>query len=128
MRLGACTRYHVRRGCWQRPSPQSPLQLAGTRKLQNEQLGTDPDVVERLEREFQKHLHVLHNGVEDEQDEPALRHDRHYTALRLALLARKRATVVRLRDENRIDDTVLRQIQARLDIEEVRLSERELVD
>jgi CPA1 family monovalent cation:H+ antiporter len=36
--------------------------------------------------------------------------------------------VVRLRDENRIDDTVLRQIQARLDIEEVRLSQRELVD
>ncbi|GAA3440464.1 Na+/H+ antiporter [Kutzneria kofuensis] len=94
-----------------------------------EELGTDPDVVERLNREFQKHLHVLHAGTEeDDADGPALRHDQHYTALRLALLARKRATVVRLRDENRIDDTVLRQIQARLDIEEVRLSQRELVD
>ena len=93
-----------------------------------EELGTDPDVVERTNREFAKHLHVLHAGVEDEQDEPALRHDQHYTALRLALLTRKRATVVRLRDQNQIDDTVLRQIQARLDIEEVRLSQRELVD
>jgi hypothetical protein len=37
-------------------------------------------------------------------------------------------TVVRLRDERRIDDTVLRQIQARLDTEEVRLSRREVVD
>ena len=93
-----------------------------------EELGTDPDVVDRLNREFEKHLHVLHAGGEDAEDESAQRHDQHYTALRLALLARKRATVVRLRDENRIDDTVLRQIQARLDIEEVRLSERELVD
>jgi CPA1 family monovalent cation:H+ antiporter len=36
--------------------------------------------------------------------------------------------VVRLRDEGRIDDTVLRQVQTRLDIEEVRLSRRELTD
>jgi Na+/H+ antiporter len=93
-----------------------------------DELGTDPDVVDRMNREFEKHLHVLHDGTEDDADAPALRHDQHYTALRLALLARKRATVVRLRDENRIDDTVLRQIQARLDIEEVRLSQRELVD
>jgi NhaP-type Na+/H+ or K+/H+ antiporter len=93
-----------------------------------EELGTDPDVVDRLDREFRKHLHTLHGDGEDDEDEPAMRHDQHYAALRLALLARKRATVIRLRDENRIDDTVLRQIQARLDVEEVRLSERELVD
>jgi CPA1 family monovalent cation:H+ antiporter len=43
----------------------------------------------------------------------------------LALLARKRATVLALRDEQRIDDIVLRQFQTRLDIEEVRLSRRE---
>jgi CPA1 family monovalent cation:H+ antiporter len=54
-----------------------------------------------------------------------LRHDQHYAALRLALLARKRATVLALRDEQRIDDIVLRQFQTRLDIEEVRLSRRE---
>jgi CPA1 family monovalent cation:H+ antiporter len=61
-------------------------------------------------------------------DEPALRYDQQYTALRLAVLAHKRATVVRLRDERRIDDIVLRQIQARLDIEEVRLARREAAD
>ncbi|MFC0430062.1 Na+/H+ antiporter [Kutzneria buriramensis] len=93
-----------------------------------EELGTDPEVVDRLTRELEEHLAVLHAGETQLEDEPALRHDQHYTALRLALLARKRATVVRLRDERRIDDTVLRQIQARLDIEEVRLSQRELVD
>jgi hypothetical protein len=36
--------------------------------------------------------------------------------------------VVRLRDERRIDDTVLRQIQNQLDHEEVRLSRREVID
>jgi CPA1 family monovalent cation:H+ antiporter len=35
--------------------------------------------------------------------------------------------VLRLRDEHQIDDAVLRQIQARLDIEEVRLSKASLV-
>lgn len=57
-----------------------------------------------------------------------LRHKEDYTALRLALLTRKRATVVRLRDEHHIDDTVLRQVQAYLDIEEVRLSGADLSD
>jgi hypothetical protein len=38
-------------------------------------------------------------------------YDHQYTALRLAVLAHKRATVVRLRDERRIDDIVLRQIR-----------------
>ena len=51
-----------------------------------------------------------------------------YRALRLGLLARTRATVVALRAAQRIDDIVLRQFQTRLDIEEVRLSRREVGD
>lgn len=91
------------------------------------EVGADPEVVDRLRREYEERLAVLRaDGAGD--GEPALRHDRHYAALRLALLARKRATVLRLRDERRIDDTVLRQVQARLDIEEVRLSRVELVE
>jgi CPA1 family monovalent cation:H+ antiporter len=89
------------------------------------ELGVDPDVVERTRREYEEHLHVIHQGV-DEDDEPVTRHEEQYTALRLALLARKRATVVALRDEQRIDDIVLRQFQSRLDIEEVRLSRPEV--
>ena len=74
------------------------------------------------------HLVVLSADRAGDDDDPALRHDRHYTTLRLALLSRKRETVVGLRDERRIDDTVLRQVQAALDIEEVRLSRRDVVD
>jgi CPA1 family monovalent cation:H+ antiporter len=84
-------------------------------------LGTDPGVVQRTRREYEKHLRLL--GTEsDELAAPVRRAMDDYGALRLELLAHKRATVVRLRDERRIDDTVLRQIQARLDIEEIRLS------
>jgi monovalent cation/hydrogen antiporter len=91
-------------------------------------LGTDPLVVDRLRLEYEEHLHVLHTNGEDAYDEPARRHDQQYTALRLALLTLKRGTVVRLRDERRIDDIVLRQIQARLDIEEVRLTRGQAIE
>lgn len=84
--------------------------------------GTDQDVVDRVRHEYQEHLRILR--ATSANDEPALRHDQHYTALRLALLARKRATIVRLRDQRDIDDSVLRRLQTRLDIEEVRLQAR----
>ena len=90
-------------------------------------LGTDPDVVERTRLEYEEHLGVLAADGEDEE-EPVRRHDQQYSELRLALLARKRATVVRLRDEQRIDDIVLRHFQTKLDLEEVRLSRREPAD
>lgn len=87
-----------------------------------QRLGTDPKITDRMRAGYQKHLRILSARAPDtEDDELALRYDRQYTALRLDLLAHKRATVVRLRDEQRINDEVLRRIQARLDIEEVRM-------
>jgi CPA1 family monovalent cation:H+ antiporter len=83
-----------------------------------------------MRHEYEEHMRVLRANREGAaaEDDLALRHDQHYTALRLALLAQKRRTVIRLRDEGRIDDTVLRQVQASLDAEEVHLSRREAVD
>ncbi|MEQ0564234.1 Na+/H+ antiporter [Amycolatopsis sp. NEAU-NG30] len=89
-------------------------------------LGTDPDVVERLQRELAERLRLLR--AHGDGGHPAVRHDEHYTALYRELIAHRRATVVRLRDELRIDDTVLRQVQAALDFEEVRLSPEGLVE
>jgi Na+/H+ antiporter len=98
-----------------------------------EELGTAPAVAERMRQEYETHLLVVRagggetdTGASDEAD--ALRHHQHYTALRLALLDRKRATLLRLRDDHEIDDTVLRQVQRHLDIEEVRLSRREAAE
>jgi monovalent cation/hydrogen antiporter len=88
-------------------------------------LSTDPDVVERMRHEYEEQLLVLRADHAGAHDDPSLRHDQHYTALGLALLAHKRGTVIRLRDEHRIDDTVLRQVQAALDTEEEHLSRPE---
>jgi CPA1 family monovalent cation:H+ antiporter len=49
-------------------------------------------------------------------------HDGQYTSLSLALIARRREALLELRDEQRIDDIVLRRVQAQLDIEEVRFA------
>ncbi|MEU3611752.1 Na+/H+ antiporter [Streptomyces sp. NPDC006872] len=94
-------------------------------------LATDPAVAERMREEYESHLLVVRadgGGETATEDEDVLRHHRHYTALRLALLAHKRATLVRLRDDHEIDDTVLRHVQRRLDLEEVRLSGRQAAE
>ncbi|WP_330276160.1 Na+/H+ antiporter [Lentzea sp. NBC_00516] len=91
-------------------------------------LGTDPDVVDRMSRELDKRLQLLRAHGAGAADHPAVRHDEHYTSLYRELIAHKRTTVVRLRDERRIDDTVLRQVQAALDLEEVRLSPNGVVE
>ena len=96
-------------------------------------LGTAPEITDMTRREYEKRLRVSRAGDPDhgvdEVDDEAERlreFDEQYRELGLALLGGKHATVLRLRDENRIDDAVLRQIQARLDLEEVRLSKASL--
>lgn len=91
-------------------------------------LGTSAAVVERTRHEYAKHLVVLRADAAEEADEPIRHAKDEYAALRLELLAHKRSTVIRLRDEQLIDDAVLRAIQSRLDIEELRLSRREVED
>lgn len=89
--------------------------------------GAAPDVIEQLAREYQQHLQMLQSDG-SVSDEPALRQHEQYTALRLAALAHKRATVLQLRDQQHIDDSALRQIQGRLDLEELRLNRRHPAD
>jgi CPA1 family monovalent cation:H+ antiporter len=90
--------------------------------------GSDPAVVDRLREEFARHLQVLNADSAALDDDPAVQHELQYSELRLALIAGKRATLIRLRDERRIDDIVLRQVQSALDVEEVRLTRREAVE
>ncbi|MCC3264832.1 Na+/H+ antiporter [Arthrobacter gengyunqii] len=91
------------------------------------ELGTQQQVVDELAAEYSRRLSVL-NALRNEADKDddgatrALTRAGQYRELGLALIAQKRNTLIRLRDERRIDDTVLLRLQARLDIEEVRLS------
>ncbi|WBB80952.1 Na+/H+ antiporter [Micromonospora sp. WMMD882] len=82
------------------------------------ELGATPEVVERVRAEYQAHLDDLEAPDERRTDPRDRETERR---LRLAVLAGKRREVTRLRNRNEIDDTVLRELQAALDIEEIRL-------
>lgn len=84
------------------------------------ELGSSEHVVDRVRNELDKRRRLV--AADGSGDDPFVQHHDQYTALRLALLARERETLIQLRDERQIDDIVLRQVQARLDVEEVRLS------
>ncbi|MFK0106088.1 Na+/H+ antiporter [Streptomyces sp. NPDC091217] len=92
------------------------------------ELGTGPKTVEWLRQEYEGRLASARALGAGAEDDPALLLHQDYTALHLALIAHRRATVVRLRDERHIDDTVLRRLQADLDSEEVRLSGGAMVE
>jgi Na+/H+ antiporter len=90
------------------------------------ELGTTESAFERAKHELEKQRKLL--AAAGLVDDPVVQHDDQYTALRLALIARQRSTLLELRDEQQIDDIVLRQVQAVLDLEEVRLSRAAPVD
>jgi CPA1 family monovalent cation:H+ antiporter len=81
------------------------------------ELGASPDSVDRLRGDYEQHL----DEVRAERDPAALRAREADRRLRLAVLDHKRRELTRLRDRNEIDDAVLREVQAALDIEEIRL-------
>ncbi|MHA4818237.1 Na+/H+ antiporter [Streptomyces aculeolatus] len=103
--------------------------LAALPRLASE-TGAATEVVDGLRHEYELHLQVLQANADarEERTDHAVRRAEEYTALRLALIGEKRAAVVRLRDYQHIDDTVLQQFQRRLDMEEVRLSRQEAAD
>jgi monovalent cation/hydrogen antiporter len=80
-------------------------------------LGTPEDIVERVRRQYEE----AHPREPRDGSGPAWV-DGSEGELRRALIAKKREAVIRLRDTGDIDDTVLRRMQDRLDIEELRLS------
>jgi monovalent cation/hydrogen antiporter len=88
-----------------------------------EQLGTTPPVTDSLRAYYEERLRLIHreegrpelagrDASDADQDE----------ALRLALIPSKRAALLDLRHRGRIDDVILRRLQARIDLEELRLS------
>lgn len=78
--------------------------------------------IERSRRELEAQLRTFESEEDDDLDDDQ-QAEADYSALRLRLVRRKREVVLKMRDERRIDDIVLRRIQNRLDIEEIRLSD-----
>ncbi|WP_425953766.1 Na+/H+ antiporter [Xylanimonas sp. McL0601] len=90
------------------------------------ELGIGGTVVDRVRRELDKQRRLV--AAAGAAGDPVVQHDDQYTSLSLALLARRREALLELRDEQRIDDIVLRRVQAALDIEEVRFSRANLAE
>ncbi|MWB97816.1 Na+/H+ antiporter [Agromyces sp. MMS17-SY077] len=94
-------------------------------------LGVGDAARERVQRELERQRRVLDaQGVERPADDDVelVRGHEDYRRLKLAVLEQQRAVVLRLRDQQTIDDTVLRRIQAQLDAEEVRFTGRTILD
>jgi Na+/H+ antiporter len=81
------------------------------------EVGASQDAVERLRSDYQDHL----NNLQTPEDESTAQEREQDRQLRLAVLEAKRREITRLRDTSQIDDTVAREVQSALDIEEVRL-------
>ncbi|MEV6694673.1 Na+/H+ antiporter [Micromonospora sp. NPDC051196] len=82
-----------------------------------DRVGADPDTVRRIQDEYESHLDVLRS---EPQDETAAAREAE-RQLRLAVLDHKRREITRLRDRRQIDAAVQRELEARLDVEEIRL-------
>ncbi|MDQ6936161.1 MAG: Na+/H+ antiporter [Actinomycetota bacterium] len=84
------------------------------------ELGLDGELVERVRAEYEEHADAL-RAESAEGGLQAMEEREQGRRLRLGVLAHKRLAVTELRDANRIDDIVLREVQAGMDIEEIRL-------
>jgi monovalent cation/hydrogen antiporter len=85
------------------------------------ELGVSPELLHRLQKEYEEHAALISaNGDDVAPNDAAERHNL-LRQVRLGVLERKRRAITELRDQNRIDDIVLRELQAAMDLEEVRL-------
>ena len=88
------------------------------------ELGSEEELVAQLRAEYDHRLQPLRGEHDGQMMDAGQDRERKDADLRLALLAREHHTVVRLRDRAEIDDAVLQQIEADLDLERIQLHRR----
>ncbi|MGB9226735.1 Na+/H+ antiporter, partial [Mycobacterium sp.] len=85
------------------------------------EVGVDEDLYKRLKKEYEEHAAIIQaQGDPDAPNDLAEKGDL-VRQVRLGVLDHKRQAITQLRDQHQIDDIVLRELQATLDLEEVRL-------
>jgi hypothetical protein len=83
-------------------------------------------VLDRVRADHEEHLHSLSRAATTDHEDARTGPSEHACdadRLRAALLTHKRAAIVQLRDSGSIDDLVAHRELARLDAEELRLSQ-----
>jgi CPA1 family monovalent cation:H+ antiporter len=86
------------------------------------EVGASEELVRRLRKEYEEHAALVEAGGDEGPNEVAERNDL-LRRVRLGVLEHKRRAITELRDQNRIDDIILRELQSVMDLEEVRLLE-----
>lgn len=84
-------------------------------------LGVDRELLIRLQKEYEEHAALIMAGADASSAGDAAERNDLVRRVRLGVLEYKRRAVTELRDQNRIDDIVLRELQSTMDLEEVRL-------
>jgi monovalent cation/hydrogen antiporter len=85
-----------------------------------DELGASPKVLSRLQKEYEEHAALVMEGDDASTNTLAERHDL-VRRVRLGVIEHQRRAVTALRNQNLIDDIVLREVQAELDLLEVQL-------
>jgi CPA1 family monovalent cation:H+ antiporter len=87
------------------------------------EVGASDELVRRLKKEYEEHAALIEAGGDGAGPNEVIERNNLLRRLRLGVLEHKRRAITELRDQNRIDDEILRELQAVMDLEEVRLLE-----
>jgi Na+/H+ antiporter len=85
------------------------------------EVGVGEDLLSRLRKEYEEHAALVEAGGDDGGSNDVAERNEQLRRVRLGVLEHKRRAITELRDQNRIDDIVLRELQSAMDLEEVRL-------
>jgi monovalent cation/hydrogen antiporter len=86
-----------------------------------EELGVGPTLLGRLQKEYEEHAAVVMANDDDPKAHDLVERNELVRKVRLGVLQHQRQAVTTLRNQNRIDDIVLRELQNELDLIEVQL-------
>jgi monovalent cation/hydrogen antiporter len=87
------------------------------------EIGINEELLRRLRKEYEEHAALIEANADGEGPNKVTERNDQLRRVRLGVLEHKRRAIIELRDQNRIDDIVLREVQAVMDLEEVRLLE-----
>jgi Na+/H+ antiporter len=85
------------------------------------ELGVGPKLLSRLQKEYEERAAVVMAHDDDPTTHDLVERSDLVRRVRLGVLTHQRRAVTALRNQNRIDDIVLRELQAELDLQEVQL-------
>ena len=85
------------------------------------ELGVERQLLQRLQKEYEEQAEIVAATGDGSTDSDAAERDDLIRQVRLGVLEHKRRALTQLRDQNRIDDIVLSELQAEMDLEEVQL-------